>query len=336
MSRGGADSGVTEGLLTPETVVDYLAGRGLLEPGCPAAVRPLAHGVSNVVLAVEAGGFTGVVKQALPRLAVAEEWLAKRERTLTEAAALALVAELTPGAVPGVLDVDSDRCVAVVELAAPGMRNWKTALLAGEADPTVAARLGGLLATWHGETEHQADVARRYGDAEAFEQLRIDPYYRTVMRRWPALARPIGELVEELLDARRCLVHGDFSPKNVLVGPGSLWVIDFEVAHFGDPVFDLAFMLNHLMLKAIHRPADLAAYRGCAEAFLDAYRREARPGYLFGHVGALMLARVDGKSPAEYLSDPERLTARTLGGRLVLEPARATGDAWDRLAEAVR
>jgi 5-methylthioribose kinase len=323
-------------LLSEETVGAYLVERRLVPAGARLRVAPLAHGVSNVVLAVEADGFAAVVKQALPRLAVAEEWLAKRERTLTEAAGLELAGRLTPGAVPRVLDVDEERCAAAVELAPPALRNWKLELLEGRCDPEVAARLGELLGAWHRGTEHDPAIAARFGDGEAFEQLRVDPYHRTVMRRRPALARAVGELVEEMLDTHACLVHGDFSPKNVLAGGGTVWVLDFEVAHCGDPVFDLAFMLNHLLLKAIHRPGSLAGYRSCAEAFLSAYGREAHPEYLLGHTGALMVARVDGKSPAEYLTEPERLAARALGSRLLLDPPASVGGAWDRLAEGVR
>jgi 5-methylthioribose kinase len=323
-------------LLAPETIGPYLVARGLVEPGSQLTASELGWGVSSVVIAVDADGLHAVVKQALPRLRVAEEWLAKRERAITEADALRLAAAITPNSVPDVLDVDEDTCALVVARAPAEWPNWKEELLAGRADSGVARRLGELLAHWHERTEGDEDVARRFSDAEAFEQLRVDPYYRTVMRRWPALERAVGAHVEAMLDTHACLVHGDFSPKNVLVGEDGMWVIDFEVAHVGDPVFDLAFMVNHLMLKAIHRPEGRDGYRGCAEAFLAAYGREAEPSYLFGHVGCLMVARVDGKSPAEYLTEGERLQARALGTRLVLDPPKEPDDAWRRLEETVR
>jgi 5-methylthioribose kinase len=118
-------------------------------------------------------------------------------------------------------------------------------------------------------------------------------------------------------------------------------VLDFEVAHYGDPVFDPAFMLNHLMLKAIHRPGDLVAYQACAETFVAAYEDglpwELRPDppALAGHIGCLMLARVDGKSPAEYLTDSQRLIARLLGTQLVTDPPATLEDAWTRLDRAL-
>ena len=323
-------------LLAPETIGPYLVSRGLVDPTVEVRAVELEWGVSNVVIAVDADGLRAVVKQALPRLRVADEWLAKRERAITEADALRLAARIEPDSVPDVLDVDEDACALTVARAPGGWPNWKEELLKGHADPRVARSLGSLLARWHESTEGDDDVARRFSDSEAFEQLRIDPYYRTVMRRWPELECAIGAYVAAMLDTHLCLVHGDFSPKNVLVGDGGMWVIDFEVAHVGDPVFDLAFMLNHLMLKAIHLPAGLDGYRECADAFLGAYGRKAEPSYLLGHVGCLMVARVDGKSPAEYLTNAERLQARALGTRLVLDPPDAPENAWRRLEEAIR
>lgn len=328
-------------LLTAATAGDYLVERGLVSAGTELEVRELGGGVSNVVLAVTSATGGVVVKQSLPRLRVEQEWLAKRERILTEADALRLAGTLTPDAVPGVRAVDEERCAIVIDLAPDGRGAWKTDLLGGRADPAVAAQLGALLATWHRETADDPAVAARFDDHEAFEQLRVDPYLRAVMRRWPRLERPVGAYVEQMTATRVCLVHGDFSPKNVLVGADGLWVIDFEVAHVGEPVFDLAFMTNHLMLKAIHRPADRGAYRAVSLAFLATYEERAgsavsfEPPYLVGLTGCLMVARVDGKSPAEYLTGTERLVARTLGSRLLLDPPASPAAAWDELAAAI-
>jgi 5-methylthioribose kinase len=284
--------------LSAESVAGYLAARGLLAPGEPTEVRTLGGGVSNDVFAVDGGGRRLVVKQALPRLRVADDWPAKRERALTEAAALRLAARIAPGSVPAVLDADPEAFALTIEEAPDGWVAWKQRLLAGDADPDVARRLGELLGSWHAATFRDAEVARTFGDLEAFDQLRVDPYYRTIARRLPSIAPAVEAYVSRMEATHACLVHGDYSPKNVLVGHGpSLWVIDFEVAHVGDPAFDLAFMLNHLLLKRLHVPAAAAALEECAGAFLEAYRRtvptalEPEPTYVLGHVGCLMVAR---------------------------------------------
>ena len=326
-------------MLTAATVGAYLEQKGLLAPGGQIEVTELGGGVSNVVLGVEADGLSCVVKQSLPRLRVADEWLAKRERAVTEAHALELAAVLIPGAVPRVLELDDEACSFTIARAPADWRTWKDELLEERADETVAHRVGSLLAAWHAGTTDAA-TAEAFADQEGFDQLRIDPYYRTVMRAHPDLADAVAAYADRLLGPGRCLVHGDYSPKNVLVGPGRVWLIDFEVTHFGEPSFDLAFMLNHLFLKALHRPGTAAGYMVCAQAFWDTYAAGV-PGPLtpdardvLGQVGCLMVARVDGKSPAEYLSEDERRRARLLGRRLLTEPPGDIGEGFATVGEA--
>ena len=131
-----------------------------------------------------------------------------------------------------------------------------------------------------------------------------------------------------MTEQRKCFVHGDFSPKNVLVdrspgaSPGSCWVIDFEVAHYGDPAFDLAFLLSHLVMKSLHMPSNRTAYDGCVDAFSAGYVRAAGAlvpdwPYVMRHVGCLLMARIRGKSPAEYLTESQREATWLLGTLLV-------------------
>ncbi len=325
-------------LLRVETVGDYLVSRGVLGRGVPITAKELGGGVSNIVLAVCAGPDRLVVKQALPRLRVTDDWFAKQERAITEAEALRVAGRLEPGSVPVVLDMDPKACALTIQHAPAGWRNWKELLLRGDAEDAVARRLGEVLGAWHRGSYGDPVIAARFDDFEAFEQLRVDPYLRTVSRRLPELAPAIAPYIERLSTARRCLVHGDYSPKNVLVGADSLWVVDFEVAHFGNPEFDLAFMLNHLMLKAIHRPTAAAGYLRCAAAFWEAYLARVQAELwpdgraVFGCVGCLMVARVDGKSPAEYLTGSERRVARSVGRGLLLDPPDGPASAWQQLA----
>jgi len=333
-----ADPGGAGGeLLSPDTVGRYLVGRGIFGDLDGVHAHELAGGVSNIVLAAARDTRRVVVKQALPRLRVHDEWLAKRERSLAEAAALELAATLTPGAVPALLDVDADRCALTIAAAPHGWTTWKSRLLAGDADSAVASRLGELLAAWQGGTFEDAEAAAALRDTEAFEQLRVEPYYRTVAARRPELATAIGSYLERMETTHLCLVHGDYSPKNVLVGD-DVWVIDFEVAHVGDPAFDVAFMLNHLLLKRLHVPGASDSLERCARGFWAGYRRAVpgpllpELGYVLGHLGCLMVARVDGKSPAEYLSAAERDAARALGSRLLLAPPSSLDALFDTVA----
>jgi 5-methylthioribose kinase len=322
-------------LLDAATVSRYLAGRGLVDDPEDTTARPLGGGVSNIVLAVSTKDRALVVKQSLPRLRVAEEWLASRDRVLTEATALELAARLTPGAVPLVLDCDPERFVMVMQRAPVDWRDWKTQLLHGEINAGVAGRLGHLLATWQTATTNRCLLGDRFADPAPFEELRIDPYYRTIMRRYPQQADRIAAVLERMAQQQVCLVHGDFSPKNVLVGQGDqLWVIDWEVAHLGDNAFDVAFLLNHLRLKSLHRPSWADRYCESARRFIDALIAGLTSDlavdwrYVAEHIGCLMLARVDGKSPVEYLTDNQRQQARQLGMTLLRDPPTAPDQLW--------
>lgn len=319
-------------LLDERSVVSYVKDLGLLG-ATTATASFLSGGVSNVVLAVDDGQRRVVVKQSLGRLRVRDEWHAPRERVIAEAAALDTARRLTPTRVPLVVHRDQTSNVIVIEAAPRDWRDWKTQLLRGDVAPSVGRHLGEVLGRWHRLTVGR-ELPPEISGQSSFDVLRVEPYYRTAARRRPEVSQRILSLADEMTGRQVCLVHGDFSPKNVLVGPSAdgvgLWVIDFEVAHRGDPVFDLAFMASHLTLKAIHRPAWAPVYDAYLRDFLGAYVREVQGGdestakvlaprwpYLLSHVGALLVARVVGRSPAEYLTAEEQDVALALGTRLL-------------------
>ncbi|MCX4406048.1 MULTISPECIES: phosphotransferase family protein [unclassified Streptomyces] len=321
--------------------LDALVGRlrrlGVLPDDGPPGlgVEVLSGGVSNDVLALTAPGIDVVVKRALPQLRVTEEWLASPERVVTEAKALRLAGRLQPGTVPPVVALDPAHHVGVIGRAPRGHREWRGELLAGTVDLRIPMMLGNILAGWHLATAADPDALADFHDLETFRQLRVDPFYRWVGTRHPDLAGRISSLGDRLLETHRCLVHGDFSPKNVLVGDSGLWVIDWEVAHVGDPVFDLAFLLTHLVCKALHRPGDAAVLQRAADIFLVCYAGKTAEdfgdvdeSYLVEQVACLLLARVDGKSPAAYLGENERIHARLLARGLLASSAPSLTDLW--------
>ncbi|WP_448639361.1 phosphotransferase family protein [Geodermatophilus sp. URMC 63] len=325
---------------TPDTdaLTAHLVRRGLVDPSAGVRVRPLAGGVSNDVVAVTAPGLDAVVKQALGRLRVAEEWLADPARLDTEGRALQLAGRIAPAAVPRVFDLADG--YLVIERAPDSWVPWKWQLLTGDADAGVAAQLGRVLGAWQRATAGDAAVARDFGDRTAFGQLRIDPFHRTVAARHPDLAGVVDTTIREMAASAACLVHGDYTPKNVLVAPdgAAVWVIDWEVAHVGDPTFDPAWTIGHLLLKTVHRPSSAAGYAAAGRAFLaalhDALDGALRldPGQLVRQTGCLLLARVDGKSPADYLTDDQRPRVRDLARRLLTDPPHTITDAWELLA----
>jgi 5-methylthioribose kinase len=329
-------------MLDATNVVAYLRGRGL-DVAADARVTDLSDaGVSSMVFAVAGPGADDpgvVVKRARGELAVAELWMAPRERTLTEGHALELATLIAPDWSPPLLDLDEGTMTLTMRHAPADWQTWKHVLLSGDPRPEVASRQGRLLAAWHGAVQTHPDAMERFEQGDAFEKLRVAPYYRVAAGRNPDLRALVKAVCERMLATRGALVHGDFSPKNILVGDGS-WLIDFEVAHVGDPAFDLAFLLNHLALKSIHMPRMAQGFRLAADAFLMAYASTAEEAlaevatsqHLFQQLGCLMLARVDGKSPVEYLDRQARERVRAVAKSLLLDPVEDVSSAWRRLA----
>lgn len=300
-------------LLDERSVIGYLADRGVAIGG-DATCRELGGGISNVVLSVEWLGGRVIVKQSLPKLKVESEWLAPVDRVLREARSIELMNQFLPGAAPRLLDADADRFVIAMTGAPASWTDWKQRLMAGDVRASVGSLLGTDLARLHAQTRGGAGLDESFFDEEPFEQLRIDPYFRHAAQRVPQLGAAILETVDELRARRSCLVHGDFSPKNLLVDPNqkTVWFIDFEVAHFGDPAFDLAFLVTHLTLKAVRRPQDSLQLDAAATSFMDSYALAVGGespidlAHVIRLVGCLLVARVEGKSQAEYLDSPQR------------------------------
>lgn len=321
--------------LSPATAIDLLAEYGLAERviGSPEV---LAGGVSCVVV----GAGDVVIKQALGKLDVEDDWFAPVQRMGDEAGALRIAGEVIPGRAPQLLHFDPERQIVVLERAPRDWDDLRARFLRGDIAPGIGAALGDLLGDWHTATA-RPDYLAQFADRSRFHALRVEPFYLTAAERVPAAAERIGRLVTEMDAVQVTLVHGDFSPKNILAGPLSgLWAIDFESTHAGDPAFDAAYMLNHVLLKSMHLPQHAAEFDEVANSFLAAYlqavepRIRPNPLHLMAHVAAQMLARTIGKSPASYLDQGERDRIRDLATELLLADTETLDqmlDARDRV-----
>ena len=340
--------------LSEANAVDYLLGHGLIssEQAKSGSARELGGGVSNVVVRVDFADPSDsvVIKQSLPRLRVQQEWLADQARIHREASALRYLEHVLPrSSLPAVIHDDPEHFLFVMS-AAGQTRTWKDDLLAGRVSTEVAAEVGRLLGTIHQQSAVAGGAIppalQEFADQRCFVQLRIDPYHRATASAHADIAGAIEAEAKAMLGRRLCLVHGDYSPKNVIVsrnddGP-TAFLLDFEVVHLGNPVFDLAFMLNHLTLKAIHRPDMASHYNAAGTAFWSAYCSNAQtfatdPVQLqretICQMGALLLARIDGKSPAEYITtEAQKSVARSLARMILAGEVRSLPDLHDALS----
>ncbi len=289
-----------------DTIIDvkkYLVYAGMVGTQEGLFVENLSGGVSSTVWKITFRNNRWVIKQALEKLKVEKDWFADMERIHREHEVMVALAELVPsGTIPTVLHTDYTNHVYIMTCAEEGAKTWKDILMCGTFSISLAKNAGQLLWQLHGNSNRmRAEDKEKLRDQKYFIQLRVDPFHRYLMHKFPELATPIQKLVDEVTLEKKCLVHGDFSPKNMLVERDEhIVLIDFEVAHWGNPVFDIAYCLGHLMLKGWYLNKHRELLR-LADAFLAGYGRE--PNNLIPHLGLMLLARTDGKSPVSYIQD---------------------------------
>lgn len=300
------------------------AALGLAGAGEDVVATPLAGGVSSGIYRVDLRSGSYCLKQALPRLKVAKEWNVPVERVFAEIDWLKTAGGIVPGHVPRVLGQDDATKSFVMEFLGPQFRNWKSDLLGGRIDESLARSVGDVLGRIHAATAGDPVLAARFATDANFHAIRLEPYLVETARVHPALADGLLATVARTAANRKVLVHGDVSPKNIMAGPAGPVLLDAECAWFGDPAFDLAFCLNHFLLKSVHAPAHLDALLACFAAFKASYFARAAwepHGALEARVASLLpgltLARIDGKSPVEYLGEPQRDLVRTLATKLL-------------------
>jgi aminoglycoside phosphotransferase (APT) family kinase protein len=311
-----------------ESILAFLRTAGLAGANEVPPAEPLTGGVSSDIWKVDLAQGTVCVKRALPRLRVAQVWEAPVGRNRYERLWMETAAALVPGIAPKVLASSEDGIFAMEYLDPARHLLWMAELAAGRASPGFAARMANALVSIHAGTANRSDIAARFATDASFHALRLEPYLVATGRAHPALAPRLEALAASTAATRIALVHGDVSPKNILVGPAGPILLDAECAWYGDPAFDLAFCLNHLLLKCLWVPAARAGFLKCFDAFADAYLSgvewemgedlEARAAAL---LPGLLLARVDGKSPAEYITrESDKAKVRRTGSDLLLHP----------------
>jgi aminoglycoside phosphotransferase (APT) family kinase protein len=308
-------------------ILQLLRHAGLCAADETPPAYPLSGGVSSDIWRVELASGPVCVKRALPRLRVAQLWEAPVERNRYEYEWFRIAGRAAPGAVPSVLA--RDESAFVMEYLDPARYPvWKDLLRQGRADPAFAARVGIRLASIHNAT---GDVGAKFATDEIFYAIRLEPYLVATGRRHPHLRDRLELLAAQTAKTRLCLVHGDVSPKNILAGAAGPVFLDAECAWYGDPAFDVSFCLNHLLLKCLWVPRATADFLACFDALAAAYFErvsfdgvEARAAAL---LPGLLLARVDGKSPVEYLADEaSKESVRRVACALLTQPVRTLSE----------
>lgn len=327
--------------LPPDAIVLALRRMGLLQGAVPSGEQ-LTGGVSSDIWRIDLPSGPICVKRALAKLKVAADWRAPVGRNAYEAAWMRVAARAAPAAVPALLGQDEQAgLLAMSYLPAAQYPVWKALLRDGMADPAFAGRVADTIGRIHAATAADPSLATQFPTDGIFYDIRLEPYLVATGRAHPDLADRMEALVRRTAATKLALVHGDVSPKNILAGPDGPVFLDAECAWWGDPAFDLAFCLNHLLLKCLWVPASTAGFMACFNAMAARYlarvawepapELEQRAAHL---LPALLLARVDGKSPVEYITtNPPKETVRRVARCLLMDPPDrldVIARAWER------
>lgn len=307
---------------------DLLIELGITEPGDPIEVRPLTGGVASDIAMVRAGSTQLCAKFALPKLKVQADWFAPVKRNAAEYAWLEFAARIAPqGSIKLYGHSSHLHGFAMEYLDGDNTYLWKARLLAQEPDNNEAERVGKLLGRIHAASAAPDFNQHSFQNRDDFHALRIEPYLLYTASRHPEISKQLEDTASMIYKGQQVLVHGDISPKNIIIREQNPILLDAECATMGDASFDPAFILNHLILKAFHLPGCKERYLTSANALWASYRAfinwepvadlEYRICKL---LPALMLARVDGKSPVEYLTENEQGIVRRIATHFIQTP----------------
>lgn len=290
---------------------------------------PLTGGVSSDIWCIETENGLVCAKRALSKLRVVADWRAPVERNLYEARWLQVAHLASAGCAPELLGQHAELGVLVMRYLPPAdFRLWKKELHAGHVEPTTAKELGQILSSIHSYAAKRPELAQEFPTEKIFFEIRLAPYLIATAEQHPNLASALLALVAQTQKNAKTLVHGDVSPKNILLGAHGPVLLDAECATWSDPAFDLAFCLNHLLLKCLWTSSSSSDFLNSFDVLAQTYLQtvdwehpqelEARAARL---LPGLLLARVDGKSPVEYITqDKQKNMVRRIASALLLNP----------------
>lgn len=326
--------------LSNQSVLElYLQKKGLVSEGDGHSVHYCNGGVSGIVVFVDRPGKKPlIIKQALAQLKVAEVWKCDPNRMKVEYDSNKIYHKLIPENAPEVYFYDEENYVYGREAVPETCRMWKEDLMSGLIDFEVARKSIETLNVVHNQCAGNRDVAKRFSDKTIFYNLRISPYIEFTVRKHPELKDDAERVIQEMTRNGITLVHGDYSPKNIMVQGRAISVLDYEVAHYGHPAFDLAFFFNHMILKSVKFPELSDTFLNLLQYMYHIYFSNVT--FMDGKeledctvrtLALLMIARVDGKSPVEYLvGDAEKQErVRKIAFQVLKEKA-------DRIADVIR
>jgi 5-methylthioribose kinase len=320
-----------------KNIRDFLISMGLLKVDEDVLLQEIYGGVSSTIIMIVRKREKLILKQALKWFKIEKEISVPLDRNLCEQDCIDLMNSfLAPGIVPEIRFRDRGNYLFIMTCAQDGSRQWKEILLEGKVDLTIATRIGQVLAKIHNHTAYNKEIEEKFRGNSIYILGRIDPCYREIQRLIPELRIAMQKIIDETISRQEALCTADFNPKNTLVKGKKIMLVDHEGAHYGDPSFDIGLFLAHIFLKSVHNWKLKNAYFNLARSFWNAYSSEISVWLLedferrvVQHIAAMMLARVIGKLPVEYLGEKDKVVVQSVSKEAILRSVSRISDLMD-------
>lgn len=201
----------------------------------------------------------------------------------------------------------------------PSLDRW----LSESGDPAIGTTLGQFIGSLHRQTLDKPSLADQF-DNRPIQQTRLQLQYKPAdsyalkagISNTHKLQAKTEALGQKLLGPGRCLVMGDLWPFSLLVIEDRIRIIDWEFAHYGHPLQDIAHLAAHCWMQA-HAAASQTTKRTFKhfwDNFWNSYQEETGNHFnqLFDsrelknaaiHTGSEILVRITGPFKEGYVYD---------------------------------
>ena len=328
----------------PQEIYKASIDFGLLSSNQKYISKKITDGVSSDIWYVKTSNKQYCIKRALAKLTVKEDWYAPIDRNNYEVKYFTHCRVIQPYSFPKILGHDSKNFILAMEwFDNKKFIVWKKKLLEKSVSLKDGKRIGKLLSLVHKSFYKKKQYEKIFLNDKTFYDIRIEPYLRFTSKFYPEFYESYKKTINFLTKNKSTVIHGDFSPKNILLGKNFPVILDAETACWGNPAFDIAFFNNHIILKSIFNRKVFKSYLNLSNHFLKTYLANFsvvnNSNFISKFItlqALLILARVDGKSPVEYFKKQHKAIARSLAKNLLLNKSKNLNNFYKEWEKVVK
>lgn len=240
-------------MLNKKNLKKYLLEHNLTEDVQKCEVEELSGGIINRIFRAKTEKGVFVLKQFLDKAKIDKNIRLSPKRFFYEKYAInyldrILDKKITP---PIVFFDDKNKIICMKDL---GVNNrLDNLMLSNRLKPDVFSKIGKVLAEIHNKSFFNDSLSLLF-DNEEFQELKFDyRYYRTM--KYSSLIYARDELIQNCRKNKITFIHNDLKINNFFVLDNNKFcLIDYEGSYYGDPAFEVGYLLGHLFVYYFNQP----------------------------------------------------------------------------------